>query len=71
MILERLPLSPELTEALLEKSGVTGQALSDVLNYEDSNWQGLTSSSLPVEVLANAYIEALNWASQLNLQLKD
>ena len=70
-LIEKLPLSPELKEALLNKSGAAGNALRDVLNYERGDWLAINSSSIPAEVLATLYLDAIHWAKELNTQLKD
>jgi len=71
VIIEDLPLSPELVSALLEHAGAAGQALQDVLNYERGNWQALAASQVPVDELVKAYLDAIYWSKELNLQLND
>lgn len=70
-LLENLPLSAELQEALINRSGSAGLALQDVLNYEQGNWQAINDSSTPSTVLARAYLDAIHWAKELNRQLQD
>ncbi len=70
-LLDSLPLSDELRSALLDKQGAAGQALEDVLRYERGDWQAIENSPLPVEVLVRAYLDAIYWAKELNLQIKD
>lgn len=70
-IIADLPLAPEITEALLNKQGAAGQALQDVLAYERGDWQTLENSSLPGEVLVRIYLDSIQWAKELNLQLGD
>ncbi|PHS68514.1 MAG: histidine kinase [Methylophaga sp.] len=70
-IISKLPLSPELSEALLNKSGPAGHALHDVLSYEKGDWVAIEASRIPVEILARTYLDAINWAKELNVQLKD
>lgn len=69
--LSQLPLSSELSEALLHQSGPAGQVLRDVINYEKGDWLALGASSLPVEVIARSYLDAIHWAKELNTQLVD
>lgn len=71
ILLDNLPLSDELRSALLYKQGAAGQALEDVLRYERGDWQGIDNSPLPVEVLVRAYLDAIYWAKELNLQIND
>jgi len=70
-LLDSLPLSDELRSALIDKQGAAGQALEDVLRYERGDWQALDNSPLPVEVLVRAYLDAIYWAKELNLQIND
>lgn len=70
-LIATLPLSPELNEALLNKTGPAGFALRDVLNYEQGDWNALTKSPVPAEILTNIYLDAIHWAKELNTQLHD
>ena len=68
-LVEKLPLSPELKGALLTLDGPAGQALNDALNYEQGRWDELTISSIPIEILAHVYLDAIRWSKELNSQL--
>ena len=68
-LIEKLPLSPELKDALLKHEGAAGQALRDTLNYEQGNWEALASSPIPTEIMAHVYLDALYWSKELNAQL--
>lgn len=70
-IVERLPLSAELKTALVEHQGPAGFALNDALSYERGQWQAIEHSSIPKEVLVRTYLDSINWARELNLQLED
>lgn len=71
VVIDNLPLSPELKEALLYKSGPAGRALHDVLSYERGDWNALDASPLPAEVLARVYLDAIHWSKELDIQLQD
>ncbi|AFI84089.1 histidine kinase [Methylophaga nitratireducenticrescens] len=71
VLLQDLPLSEELHSALLFKEGVTGNALNQVLNYERGNWSAIDYSVAGADTLLAAYLDALYWAKELNLQLND
>ncbi len=71
VLVEKLPLAPELKEALLDNSGAAGNALADVLSYEKGDWTAIEASPIPVEILARAYLDAIYWAKELNTQLQD
>jgi len=70
-LINNLPLSEELAHALENHSGAAGRALKDVLNYEKGDWAALNASPLPVEIIARAYLDAINWAKELNSQLQN
>lgn len=70
-IVERLPLSVELKTALIEHKGPAGFALHDALGYEHGQWQTIQHSPIPKEVLVRTYLDSINWAKELNLQLQD
>lgn len=70
-LLQDLPLSEELHSALLLKEGVAGIALQQVLNYERGNWSAIDYSVVSADALLAAYLDALFWAKELNLQLND
>lgn len=71
VLLQDLPLSEELHSALLHKEGPAGSALKQVLNYERGNWSAIDYSVVSADVLLAAYLDALYWAKELNLQLND
>lgn len=70
-IIEKLPLSPELKIALTEHQGPAGFALQDALHYERGQWNELENSPIPQEVLVKTYLDSINWAKELNIQLQD
>jgi len=70
-IVDRLPLSAELKIALVEHQGPAGFALQDALSYERGQWETVQNSPIPQEVLVRTYLDSINWAKELNLQLQD
>jgi EAL and modified HD-GYP domain-containing signal transduction protein len=70
-ITEQLPLSDELSQAILNKTGAAGRALQDTLNYEKGDWAAVSASPLPVEVIVRAYLDAIHWSKELNAQIHD
>ena len=68
-LLDKLPLSPELSDALLHHSGAAGQALNNVLSYEKGDWQAIDNSIVFTETLSQIYLDAINWAKELNNQV--
>jgi EAL and modified HD-GYP domain-containing signal transduction protein len=45
--------------------------LRDVISYERRDWQTLNDSAIPKEILARTYLDAINWAKELNAQIQD
>lgn len=59
-IMEQLPVSSEVSTALLEQSGLLGQLLSDVKHYMAGEWDELNDPSLTAS-LKQAQEESLLW----------
>lgn len=70
-IIESLPLTAELKTALIDKQGPAGRALADTLSYEQADWETISSSPIPKEILVRTYLESIQWAKQLTIQLQD
>jgi len=70
-LLTKLPLSDELKQGLTSHSGIIGRALHDVLSYEKGDWVTVNASPLPIEIIARSYLEAINWAQELNSEILD
>jgi len=68
-VIEQLPLSDELTAALIERKGPAGLALNDVINYEQARWDAVNKSPIPIQILARIYLDALDWTDEVNKQL--
>jgi EAL and modified HD-GYP domain-containing signal transduction protein len=63
VILDSLPLSAEISEALLKRKGPAGRILECVLAYEYGDWEQVKLASLEPTVIREAYLESLNWAT--------
>lgn len=67
-ILSHIELSPEVTNALLERRGPLGTPLKLVESYEQADWDGAQqlaeASDVPEDILGNLYIDSLHWAAQ-------
>ncbi|MEN0065250.1 MAG: HDOD domain-containing protein [Myxococcota bacterium] len=57
-----LPLTPDIKEALTERRGSIGKALSCVLAHEQAQWDQLGFENLDDQSIQQAYMEALSWA---------
>jgi len=70
-IVDPLPLTAELKTALIDKQGPAGRALADTLSYEQADWETISTSPVPREILVKTYLESIQWAKQLTIQLQD
>ncbi len=70
-LLQPLPLSENLKHAILKHEGPMGGLLSTVLAYERNRWRNLARASLPMDLLRETSIEALEWAASLNGLLRN
>ncbi|HFB64805.1 MAG TPA: HDOD domain-containing protein, partial [Aeromonadales bacterium] len=61
-LLDDLPLSEDINQALLSESGILGDILSSVRHYEQADWPNLGQQQLAEAVWGNLYLGALNWA---------
>ena len=69
-LLEALPLSTDISKALLLREGKLGNLLSLVMHYERGEWETLEEEyleecPLTASDLNTAYLEAMEWASGL------
>lgn len=62
-LLEPLPLSEEITAAILRHEGQAGKVLTCVMAYEVSDWDNATLANLAANDILVANIEAVTWAN--------
>ncbi len=73
VILKQLPLSEEINTALLAHDGYAGAILRFVVAYEKADWKSvdtLNALGIPVDVVRNAYLEAIAWTDTLLVQMQ-
>ncbi len=63
-IISQLPLSSELKEALLNKSGKIGEALKCCIAIEHADWDNVIFSKLTQDKIQTAYFNAVVWSNQ-------
>ncbi|HKK00695.1 MAG TPA: HDOD domain-containing protein [Desulfuromonadales bacterium] len=68
-ILERLPLSQEVSAALLSHDGAAGRGLACTLAYEQGDWASVMESEFGNQATRNAYLSAIFWADQTMVEL--
>lgn len=59
-IMQQLPISAEISQALLHNEGILGELLSDVKNYMTGNWDEIIKQALMLK-LSEARDESLQW----------
>lgn len=63
--LEHLPLSDEISNALLHRKGDKGRMLAAVIAYEKGDWTALKRMNIEPEKIAKAYLDAVAWGEEL------
>lgn len=69
-IIEKTSLTDEVREAMLHRSGVLGEILTNVIAYEEGLWDSLTSDQIFGTDLSEVYIESLETVTQEKQALK-
>ncbi len=68
-VLQELPLTPAVTDALLTGAGPLGAALQCTRAYERGVWDHAVYADLPPHLIRAAYVDALFWAEQSRAML--
>jgi len=63
-VVEALPLTSEVCDALLRFEGPYGEALASVIAYEQGYFQEAQFSELAPAQMTEAYLEAVSWANE-------
>jgi len=63
-LLDQIPIVNSVRKALLERSGLLGEALALVLSYERGQWADLEEAALSPGQIGQAYLDALDWAQR-------
>ena len=64
-VLTKLPLLPEINEALLSGKGILGRVLQNVIAYEKGNWEEVSSGDLELSAIQEAYVNAIDSGGKL------
>jgi EAL and modified HD-GYP domain-containing signal transduction protein len=62
VIVEPLPLSPEIVAALTAGAGVYGEALRCVMSYETCDWANVKFQGLERSTIGGVYLDSIEWA---------
>ncbi len=63
-VLDALPLTSEVRDALLHRQGPYGEALTSVIAYEQGDFQQARFARLTPAQMTEAYLQAVAWADQ-------
>ena len=63
-VVESLPLTPDVVDALLNHEGQAGQALHCTLAYERGDWAEVGCAHAEENIIMQAYLDAVSWADQ-------
>lgn len=69
-LLDTVILSTPIRLALLDQSGPHGEILSQVLRYEEGDWDELLKCDTCPDLFRNIYLEAIRWADQTTAALR-
>jgi EAL and modified HD-GYP domain-containing signal transduction protein len=69
-VLESLPLTDDLNQALLDHKGQMGSLLAGVIAYEGGEWGEVEAIDTKPGTLRDAYLSAIAWASDISRNLK-
>jgi EAL and modified HD-GYP domain-containing signal transduction protein len=68
-VLKSVPLSDEITAALLSNAGMLGDALRCVLAYERGDWDAVRCFGLDGATITDAYLQAITWTTETSDKL--
>ena len=68
-VLESVPLTSDMLDALLHRWGPLGEALVAAIACEHSNAEVLKDSPIGLDQAQESYLESLNWAFQVQDEL--
>ncbi|HKJ07651.1 MAG TPA: HDOD domain-containing protein [Gammaproteobacteria bacterium] len=68
-VVASLPLSDEITAALLRREGLLGSALDCALAYEQAHWDEVAFGTMNTGHITEVYVDALAWACQVSSAL--
>jgi len=64
ILLEELPLSDEIKNALLHQTGAYADMLHNTLSYERGDWGDLECQSIDENDISEIYLQAIDWTNQ-------
>ena len=70
-VLAKMPFTPQILNALLERKGPLGEILTITENYEHARWGRLKGLPYAPDELRSIYFETLAWTNEVSRSLKD
>ncbi|MCE5249009.1 HDOD domain-containing protein [bacterium] len=68
-VLKSLPLTAEISGALLHHEGHFGAILNCVIAYENNDWENTQCPGIPPERIREAYLKSIEWANAVSAAL--
>ena len=69
-VLDSLPLTSEVRNALLDRTGLLGEVLQCVIAFEQGRWKDVQCAQIDLSIIQNAYLEAIQWSSNILSSIK-
>ena len=63
--LGQLPIANDISDAILYKNGIAGEALQCVINYERWKLSSISFQNLNQAEIGEAYLQSINWAKKV------
>lgn len=64
--LANIPLTPDISQALLKHEGTLGRILDGVLAYEQGQWEKVDNLNIAPKQLTESYINSVSWAEEIS-----
>ncbi len=65
-VLNALPFTNEVRDALLHRQGPLGDALACTIAYERGDWNHVAFAGLVADVVSSAYLDSIAWADEIS-----
>ena len=61
--LQLVPVTAEIEEALIDRTGPIGLVLDCVLEYEQANWEQVACNTVKENTIRDSYLQAIEWTN--------
>lgn len=68
-LIQTLPTTDEIKDALLKREGRMGEVLKCAIAYERSDWDQVILGDLDNQIIISCYLKAIEWAGDLGAEL--